>query len=358
MAFSDEIVSAKQLLNARDHVCNQIFSFVNSMSLKCAMELGIFDIIHKHGKPITFSELIHALPINKQKSHDVDRLMRLLIHSKFFVKVSISNDDEKEGYWLTPASRLLVKEDPLSLEPFVAAMLDPLLVYPCNHLGEWFKNDTPTACVSAHGKPFWELSGNNPRLNQFFNEAMASDSRFVASVLSRDCKHVFEGLESVVDVGGGIGIMAKFIADAFPGLKCIVLDLPHVVAGLEGTDNFAFVGGDMFDFVPRANAVFLKRVLHDWNDEECVAILKKCKEAIPDKENGGKVILVEMVVVDCDDEHETTETQYLCDIQMMSLTTGKERTEKQWKQLFSTAGFSSYQITPCLGIRAIIEIFP
>ncbi|KAK9131977.1 hypothetical protein Scep_011505 [Stephania cephalantha] len=75
---------------------------------------------------------------------------------------------------------------------------------------------------------------------------------------------MFEGLRSVVDVGGGVGIMARAIAEAFPRIKCTVLDLSHIIL------------------------VLIKGVLHDWSDEECVKILKRCREAISSKERGRK----------------------------------------------------------------------
>ncbi|CDP21213.1 unnamed protein product [Coffea canephora] len=119
---------------------------------------------------------------------------------------------------------------------------------------------------------------------------MACDSQLVGSILIRDCKDVFSGLNSLVDVGGGTGTLAKEIADAFLDLNCIVTDLPHVVDGLVANNkSLAFVGGDMFVAIPPADDVIMKWILHDWNDEECVQMLRKCKEAIPSKENGGKL---------------------------------------------------------------------
>lgn len=101
-------------------------------------------------------------------------------------------------------------------------------------------------------------------------------------------------------------------------------------------------------------------ILHDWSDEECIKILMKCKESIPIKENGGKVIIADMVVKEDETmkEHEATETQFFFDMLMMTLVTGKERTETQWRELFLEAGFTSYKITPALGVRSLIEIFP
>ncbi|KAL1562761.1 Xanthohumol 4-O-methyltransferase, variant 2 [Salvia divinorum] len=157
---------------------------------------------------------------------------------------------------------------------------------------------------------------------------MASDAGCVTSVLGRDVRHVFEGLGSMVRVGSGTGAMAKGFAGAFPGLKCVVLDLPRVVEGLEGSENLRFVGGDMFESIPHADAVFLKWVLHDWSDEDCVKILKNCKEAVSFK--GGKVILVEVVVEDRGEDDQATQTQLFFDMKMMVEINGRERSEKEW----------------------------
>ncbi|KAL2522076.1 Trans-resveratrol di-O-methyltransferase [Forsythia ovata] len=96
-----------KLLNAQAYVWNHIFNFINSMSLKCAVQLGILDIIYKHGKPTTLAELVEALLMNKAKAQSVPRLMHILIHLGFFMKAKISKGEEETGYWITPASRLL-----------------------------------------------------------------------------------------------------------------------------------------------------------------------------------------------------------------------------------------------------------
>ncbi|KAK6142622.1 hypothetical protein DH2020_022970 [Rehmannia glutinosa] len=371
MALPNGIVeSTHELLDAQAHVWNHIFSFINSMTLNCAIKLGIPDIIHKHGKPMKLSQLVNALPINKQKSDGLRRLMRILTHSKFFLKVKISEDgdEDKEGYCLTMASRLLLRDEPLSMLPLARAMLDPILIDPWHHVSEWFQNDSSSSFVTKHGMTFfvtkhgtalWEYAGIEERWNGMFNEAMASDARLVVSILIKECKQVFEGLKSMVDVAGGTGLLAKAIADAFPDLKCAVLDLPHVVGGLEGENNLSYVGGDMFESIPHADAVFLKWIFHDWTDEECVKLLQKCKEAItPSNNNGKKVIIVEIIVDDKKEDHEATETKLFFDMLMMVDVKGKERTEKEWAKLFFAAGFTSYKITRVLGLRSVIEVFP
>ncbi|KAL0405097.1 UNVERIFIED_CONTAM: Trans-resveratrol di-O-methyltransferase [Sesamum latifolium] len=109
-------------------------------------------------------------------------------------------------------------------------------------------------------------------------------------------------------------------------------------------------------------------IFHDWSDEECIKLLGKCKEAIPTEKGGiGKVIIIEMVVGDdekeenynYDDATQTqTQTQLFFDMLMMTEVSGKERSEKEWRSLFLAAGFTHYNITPVLGLRSVIEVFP
>jgi hypothetical protein len=131
---------------------------------------------------------------------------------------------------------------------------------------------------------------------------------------------------------GGLGRAAATIAAAFPDLKCTVLDLPQVVAkaaadpSAAGTNNnVQYVAGDMFQSIPPADAVFLKWILHDWSDDdECVKILlKNCKQAIPPRAAGGKVIIIDVVVGSADEPSPESdvrhvETQVLFDLMIMS----------------------------------------
>ncbi|KAL8505562.1 hypothetical protein ACS0TY_016703 [Phlomoides rotata] len=89
--------------------------------------------------------------------------------------------------------------------------------------------------------------------------------------------------------------------------------------------------------------------------QDCIQILGKCKEAIPSKEKGGKVIIIDMVV---GNTIEAMETQLLVDMGMMLWVTVKERTEQEWANIFHAAGFTTYNITPILGLRSVIEVFP
>ena len=249
---------ASKLLRAQTHIWNHIFSFINSMSLKCAIDLKIPDVIHNYGQPMPLSQLIASLPIHPTKTAFIHRLMRILTRSGFFSQQNVSDNELEVRYVLTDASRLLLKDHPFCMTPFLHVILDPNLVKPWYQLFNWFKNDDTSPFDTEHGMTFWEYAGHEPKLSNSFNDAMTSDSRLVSSVVVEKCKGVFKGLESLVDVGGGTGTMAKAIAKSFPQLECIVFDLPHVVAGLQRSANLKYVGGDMFEAIPPADAVLLK----------------------------------------------------------------------------------------------------
>ncbi|KAI7999474.1 Trans-resveratrol di-O-methyltransferase [Camellia lanceoleosa] len=350
-------LGARELFQAQSHIYKHAFSFANSMSLNCAVQLGIPDIIHNHKKPISLPDLVSSLQLPPSKINALHRLMSLLTHLGFFATTKLDpNHGDQEGYVLTPSSRLLIKSELPNLSPVFQMVADPVLLAPLQFFGDWLRGNEETAFETAHGVGIWEFCDKNPKFNNLFNEGMASDSRMMSLVI-RDCEAVFGGLNSLVDVGGGTGIFAQIISEAFPSMKCTVFDLPHVVKNLPEGKNLNYVGGDMFQSFPSADAIFFKCVLHNWSDEDCVKILKICREAIPSKE-GGKVIIIDIVVDRNRDEHDITEAKLVSDIFMMLLAAGRERSEKEWEKIFLEAGFSLYKITPIFGLRSLIEVYP
>uniref|UniRef100_A0A7N0UG77 Uncharacterized protein n=1 Tax=Kalanchoe fedtschenkoi TaxID=63787 RepID=A0A7N0UG77_KALFE len=272
MSSSNLARGSAEFLQAQSHIYKHIFSFISSISLKCAVELGIPDIINSHSQPMTLPKLVSALQLPRSKTGHVHRLMRLLVHNGFFARESVDEATD-QGYVLTHSARFLLKGSGSDLSPFVLSMLHPDLVLPWHVLGDSIKDDRATPFEAAHGTAFWEFQQKNKHFRELFNEAMASDSRLVSLVV-KDCRAAFEGLDSIVDVGGGTGTTMKIISQEFPHLKCTVLDLPQVVAGLPSSPSFEFVAGDMFASIPSADAFLIKLVLHSLGDEECVKILK------------------------------------------------------------------------------------
>ncbi|XP_022952335.1 probable O-methyltransferase 3 isoform X2 [Cucurbita moschata] len=354
------IVAGDELLEAQAHIWNHLFSFVNSMTLKCAVELGIPDAIHHHGPhPMPLSHLVSALQLHSNKTQFIYRLMRLLTHSGFFVaqKVPKNSGEEEEGYVLTNSSRLLLKHNPCGVTPLLLSMLHPTFMEPWQLLSDWFKSEDRTPFDMAHAMSFWEFMGSKPKHGDIFNSAMASDARLVMSVLLDKHKGFFEGVRSLVDVGGNTGTVGKAIAEAFPQIECTVLDLPQVVGELKGEGNLKYVEGDMFKAIPPADVLVLKWILHDWNDEDCVKILKNCKEAITSNGKKGKVMVIDMVVGN-KEEDTLIQGHLLFDMAVMVFVNGKQRDEKELSEAFKEAGFSGYKIFPILGSRSLIEIYP
>uniref|UniRef100_A0A803N8V3 O-methyltransferase C-terminal domain-containing protein n=1 Tax=Chenopodium quinoa TaxID=63459 RepID=A0A803N8V3_CHEQI len=287
--------------------------------------------------------------------------MRLLVSSKFFCMKTLPSGEE--GFVLTLSSELLLKDHPLSQASFALGMLDPRLMKSSHHISSWLKSEGESPFHIAHGKNAWELTSQDAEFNDIFNQAMESDSRFVTSLLVTNnvFKGLLEGIESLIDVGGGNGATAKAISEAFPWLKCSVLDLPQVVGGLQkNCSNVNFVVGDMFEAIPHADVILLKWILHDWSDTDCIKILKRCKEAIPNKNQGGKVIIIDIVVDPQIDNYKGfDDAQLLLDMEMMSVTSeGQERTKQEWENIFTIAGFSDYIIHPILGLRSAIALHP
>ncbi|KAM7272139.1 hypothetical protein ACFE04_031353 [Oxalis oulophora] len=358
MSSSNNEHDIELLDQAHAHLWKHMYSYIIPMTLKWAVELNIPDIIHNHGKPMTIDELLAFLSINPIKAPYVYRFMRILTHSGFFVLTE--NQQGENGYELTPPSLLLVKSNPFRQSSYSQMATSPVLTNPWEYLSTWFQNDDLNPVYTAYGTTGYDYIKANSKFRDVFNEAMNDDTRLIFHVMIQKCRGVFEGLSSLVDVGGANGILAKSIAQEFPDIECYVFDLPHVVANERDADNLKFVGGDMFQAIPSADAILLKWILHNWTDTECLKVLRKCKEALSDK-RGGKVILIEMVMSSVENQEEVCEnivgTELSFDLLMMVLLEGRQRSEKEWAKLFSDAGFKDYKVTRLLGLRSLIEVF-
>ncbi|XP_054778471.1 isoflavone 7-O-methyltransferase-like [Prosopis cineraria] len=348
--------ASDEYFEAQAHLYKHILSYINTTILKCAVQLRIPDIIHNHGQPITFPQFASTLELHPTKSASLERLARLLVHNGFLAAETKVNeeDEEMEAYTLTPCSKLLVK----GMEPNLASMVlwfaDTGCMAAFDLLGSWFKGEVNI--IATEGS-VWDVLDHDPQKLKSFNKAMASDSQMI-NVGLRDSKSIFQGLKSIVDVGDSPSTTCRIIAKAYPNLKCIVFDHPHVVAYCSASKNLSYVGGNMFESIPSADAVLMKWILHNWDDEDSLKVLKKCKEAIAKKGKEGKVIIIDAVIKEKENDNDMTEVKLLFDVLMMSLLNGKERTEKEWKKLLEAAGFKHYKITPCFGFRSIIEAYP
>uniref|UniRef100_A0ACD5XLK2 Uncharacterized protein n=1 Tax=Avena sativa TaxID=4498 RepID=A0ACD5XLK2_AVESA len=364
--------SNEELLQAHAELWSLTFSYLKSMALECAIKLGIPNAMHRLGGAASLPDLLPALAVPESKKPYLPRLMRFLVASGIFAADApattgeSADDGAAPTYRLTALSRLLVDHGTaaagaadlrsVDLSPFVISQTNRYHVTAATHLSEWFESDAAAEMPfrTAHGADPWTLFARDPKINLVFNAGMAADTRFAMSFVISNYGDAFDGVTSLVDVAGGTGTAALAIANAFPRIKCSVLDLPNVIDTIAADGVVEYVAGDMMSSIPKADALFLKYVLHDWNDEDCVRILTQCRKAIP--KPGGKVIIVDMVVGST--SNPAYEAQVLFDLLMMVITAGKERDEREWSKIFMDAGFSHHKTRPVLGSFALIELYP
>ncbi|KAL5542700.1 hypothetical protein UlMin_010410 [Ulmus minor] len=323
------------------------YGHVEMAVVKCAIELGIAEAIESHGNPMTLTELSSVLGCAPSL---LNRVMRFLAHNHIFKEIDTQGS---KSYSQTPISRMLIRSVENSIAPVIFLESSPVIQASWQKLSVRVLDKMPSAFEAANGKDVWSYAVENPAHNKVLNEAMACASKLDMPAIIDGCLGVFDGIDTVVDVGGGNGTTLRNLVKAYPWIKGINFDQPHVVSSAPKCDGIENVGGDMFDSVPKADAIILKLVLHDWGDEESTRILKKCKEAIP--QDKGKVIIIEAVI----SKEDKTNAGLILDMVMLSQTNkGKERTVEEWAYVLGEAGFSRHTVRSIAAAPSIIEAFP
>eukprot|EP00253_Pinus_taeda_P009320 PITA_09320 len=348
------------------------FAFVESLAVKCVVLLGIPDMIAREGPRATLSlnEIVARLPTESPDAACLFRIMRVLVAKGVFRATVVKGADAgacETRYGLTPTSKWLVKERELSMVPMVLMQSDERTMAPWHRFNECVL-DGGVAFERANGADIWAYASAHPDFNHLFNNAMACNARIVMKALLSKYRG-FDGLTSLVDIGGGTGTAIAEIVRAYPSIKGINYDLPHVVATAPHLLGVEHMGGDMFETVPSADAIFMKWIMHDWGDEDCIKILKSCRKAIPET---GKLIIVDVVALDSNhisgDNNNGGEKEKLVldpnlvlvfDLVMVAhCAGGKERTEEEWKKILLEGGFGHYKIITIPDFQSVIEAFP
>jgi SAM-dependent methyltransferase len=212
-----------------------------------------------------------------------------------------------------------------------------------------------TAFNRVFGMSEWEHRERHPELNECFNESLTESTARTAGAILR--AYDFAAFHTIADVGGGHGALLAAILEAHPSVTGILFDQPHVVAGagpcLEAAGVHArcqIVGGDLFDRIPDgADLHILKSIIHDWDDEHALAILRNCHKALKES---GKVLLVEQLLPA---RAEQDPDAILLDVQMLALTGGQERSKAEYRALLAAAGFRLTRVIPTWSRFRVIE---
>jgi hypothetical protein len=209
--------------------------------------------------------------------------------------------------------------------------------------------------VKILGMDIFEHLKRNPDKNRLYNLAMTETSEIAsATVLSA---YNFSRQKRLVDIGGGHGYLLSIILYRYPKLEGILFDLPHVVEGAKETieklgveNRVSIVPGDFFKAVPEgADTYILKCIIHAFDDEKCIALLKNIHLAMTD---AGKLLMVEVVIP----EDNSPSFGKIFDLQMLiGAPGGKERTRKEFEDILSRAGFKLKRVVPTVSHFSIIE---
>jgi ubiquinone/menaquinone biosynthesis C-methylase UbiE len=275
------------------------------------------------------------------------RLLRALTSKKIFAEL------EDGTFRLTPSGELLRVGVPNSVRDVVLFMGEEWHWRVWGHL-LYSVQTGKAAWEHVHGSEIFTWLAEHPEEGEVFNRAMTAFSQSAASAIVE--AYDFSGLNVLADIAGGHGRLLSGILASNPRLKGILFDQPQVIEGagkiierngLSG--RIELVTGDFFESIPAgADAYLMKHIIHDWDDERAVKILRNIQRVIP---QGGKLLLAELVVPIGNDPHFSK----IMDLEMLVSPGGRERTASEFESLFAQSSFRLTRVIPTASPLCIIE---
>ncbi len=209
----------------------------------------------------------------------------------------------------------------------------------------------------VYGAPFFDYMSTHPDAQATFDAAMSAGVDVMMNGLAQAFD--YSRARVLVDVGGGNGSLAATVLKEHPGLEAVIYDQEHVLQAADAYLTEAgvrarcrLVPGNFFESVPAGGDVYLlSNIVHDWDDDRSLRILKNCRAAMSAE---GVVLLVEIVMP----EHGKATAAAMDDVNMLVLLTGRERTEKEYRSLLGEAGLSLQKVTRLTARESVIEARP
>jgi hypothetical protein len=208
------------------------------------------------------------------------------------------------------------------------------------------------------GMDTFEQIQANPTAAAVFDESMAELTRHLGGAVAQS--YDFAGISQLIDIGGGYGALLPPILEANQSLRGAVFDMAHCRDGalrlfdnVQLADRFEFITGSFFESVPAgADAYLMKSVIHDWDDEKSLAILRNCRAAM---HKDSRLLIVEVIVPEEIGISPLDAMIAGADLNMLVSTGGCERTEAAYRQLIEAAGLDIAQIVATPAAFSIIE---
>ena len=248
----------------------------------------------------------------------------------------------------SPASRLLRSDHPHSLRSLARMFGLPGCWNAFNEFGYSVRTGIP-AGTKTLPKGLWRYFQENPEAGRIFNEAMVGKAQVqVPAVVGA---YDFSRFGTVADIGGGRGHLLQAALEANRSVHGVLFDLPNVIqdAGAVASDRLKLQAGDFFkDALPTADVYTIMEVIHDWPDEESVAIFKAIRKAA---KPGATLLVIEQLIP----EDKAPHWAKMLDIHMLTLLGGKQRTEEEYGELLRRSGFALERVHPTRSDVSIIE---
>ncbi|MDQ0762612.1 methyltransferase [Streptomyces canus] len=304
-------------------------------------ELGIADHLADGPRP--------AAELAELTGADPDALYRLLRCAASF---GVFAELPERRFTLTPMADALRSDVPHSQRDLVLFNGHETLWRPLGEILHSVRSGRPSF-DEVFGKPFFQHLGSDPEAAGLFNRAMTRMSRLSTAALLSQAD--FSRFASIADIGGGHGFFLSEVLRTAPHAKGVLFDQPSVIEGAatrladDVFDRITTVAGDFFGEVPSGHDAYLiKAVLHDWDDERAVAILRRVREATAGSE--APLFLCEFVL----SGPNSWDRGKFLDIEMLLRFGGRERDLGEWRSLLGAAGFEIVNEPP-VGGWAVIE---
>ena len=288
--------------------------------LHVVADLGVADALDEI--PRTVTDLAASVGVDRDA---LSRVLRLLAAHGVF---------ERRGdtFGHSPASRLLCSDHPQSMRAFAQMFGLPVFWASFEALAHSVTTGQP-AISAVYPEGFWAYLAQRPDAGQVFNAAMSAKAQgAVAGILAA---YDFSAFTTIADIGGGNGHLVRAILDAVPTATGILFDLPHVIDAASGiiSERLTVQAGDFFqDALPSCDAYLLMEIIHDWGDDESVAILQAVRRAAPPD---ARLLVIEAIIP----EDPGPDWSKMLDIHMLTLLGGKQRTQQEYCALFTQSGF-------------------
>jgi len=331
-------------MNPRLNFIKLLSGYKITQCLYVAAKLNIAD--HLLSSPKTANEL--ALLVNV-KPGPLYRVLRCL------AALDVFNEDENKMFSLNETAELLLSESMDTFKDYVILCGDDLYKTTSELL---YSVETGLPAFDhIHGMNFWEHLNNNPANAAKFHDAMSKGTELIINELISH--YDFSPYKKIIDVGGGKGHIICGILSAYPNATGTVFDLSSIkdlaleyINEKNLSDRCEVIIGDFFDSVPTGGDIYLlKVVLHDWDDEQSITILKNCRKVMSRQ---SKLLIIERIV----ENDQFKDLACLGDINMLVNVTGKERSVEEFNHLLKSADLHFKRIIHTNNSFSIIEASP